>query len=121
MVVSFVTAYFLFRMLSHIYVLFVKLIPSSIQTIQPLQASTHSTDSLLQCDTHIYTLNCSFFVPNLRALFLYPVIKLMASSLLPPEQLYQIRKSSMARLLCNDIDGVRELPPNVFLKQDPFL
>ncbi|XP_043188890.1 peroxidasin homolog pxn-1-like [Amphibalanus amphitrite] len=37
------------------------------------------------------------------------------------EQLYQIRKSSMARLFCNNIDGVRELPPNVFLKQDPFL
>ncbi|XP_037074559.1 eosinophil peroxidase-like [Pollicipes pollicipes] len=40
---------------------------------------------------------------------------------LSKEQLYQIRKSSMARLLCNNIEVVHEVPPSVFMKRDSFL
>lgn len=45
---------------------------------------------------------------------------------LPPssftkQQLHELRKTSLARVICDNGDGIGEIQPQVFLDKDPFL
>ena len=39
----------------------------------------------------------------------------------PPDQLQELRKVSLASILCENLDGVYMVQPDVFIGLDPFL